>query len=69
MKKDCSDARFEVLTVLYIIIMIMVYQTQSLTTLHTVKLHTEVLQKSMRNKHTMAKTILFKTEQTTGTMP
>jgi hypothetical protein len=69
MKKDCSDARFEVLTVLNIIIMIMVYQTRPLTTLHTVKLHTEVLQKSMRNKQTMAKTILFKMEWTTGTMP
>lgn len=66
--KPVQDARLEVLTVVNIIIMIMVYQTRSLTALNTVKLHTEALQKSMRNKYTTAKTILFKMEQTTGPM-
>jgi hypothetical protein len=44
--KIVQDARLEVLTVVNIIIMIIVYQTRSLTALNTAKLHTEALQKS-----------------------
>ena len=44
--KIVQDARLEVLTVVNIIIMIIVYQTRSLTALKTAKLHTEALQKS-----------------------